>query len=100
MDLAINKEPILNANFWNVYVAAYAKRNLKVGDKLDSIGGECYFGVALNTSEGKPWIPVGISENATVTSPVNKGEPIPIENVEIEQNAIYNFWKDQEKKLA
>ena len=100
MDLAINKEPILNANFWNVYVAAYAKRNLKVGDKLDSIGGECYFGVALNTSEGKPWIPVGIAENATVTSPVNKGEPIPIENVEIEQNAIYNFWKDQEKKLA
>ena len=100
MDLAINKEPILNANFWNVYVAAYAKRNLKVGDKLDSIGGECYFGVALNISEGRSWIPVGIAENGTVTSPVNKGEPIPIENVEIEQNTLYNFWKDQEKKLA
>lgn len=100
MDLAVNKESILNSNYWNVYVAAYAKRNLKQGEKLDSIGGNCYFGVALNNTEGRPWIPVGIAENAIITSPVNKGEPISIDSVEIEESTIYNFWKDQEKKLA
>ncbi len=100
MDLAVNKESILNSNYWNVYVAAYAKRNLKQGEKLGSIGGDCYFGVALNNTEGRPWIPVGIAENGILTSPVNKGEPIPIDSVEMEENTIYNFWKDQEKKLA
>ena len=99
MHLAVNKDTILNAKTWNVYVASYAKKDMDKGDKLDSIGGHSYYGVATNKSHKGDYLPVGIAENATLTEPVKKGSPILLNQVEIEQNTIYSMWKDQEEKL-
>jgi predicted homoserine dehydrogenase-like protein len=99
MHLAVNKDTILNAKTWNVYVAAYAKKDLKKGDRLGSIGGNCYYGVATNQSYKESYLPVGIAENATMTESVIKGDPILLDQVEIEQNTIYKIWKDQEENL-
>ena len=100
MELATNRETILHSNFWNVYVAAYAKKDLVPGEPLDSIGGNSYFGVALNIHEKEFYLPVGIAENAIVTSPVSKGDPIGINDVEIKEEIIYTLWKDQEEKMV
>jgi len=99
MHLAVNKDTLLNAKTWNVYVASYAKKDMDKGDKLDSIGGHSYYGVATNKSHKGDYLPVGIAENATLIEPVKKGSPILLNQVEIEQNIIYSMWKDQEEKL-
>ena len=99
MHLAVNKDTILNAKTWNVYVASYAKKDMDKGDKLDSIGGHSYYGLATNKSHQGDCLPVGIAENATLIEPVKKGSPILLNQVEIEQNTIYSMWKDQEEKL-
>ena len=99
MHLAVNKDTILNAKTWNVYVASYAKKDIDKGDKLDSIGGHFYYGLATNKSQQGDYLPVGIAENATLIEPVKKGSPILLNQVEIEQNTIYSMWKDQEEKL-
>jgi len=99
MHLAVNKDTILNAKTWNVYVASYAKKDMEKGDKLDSIGGHFYYGVATNKSHKGDYLPIGIAENATLIEPVKKGSPILLNQVEIEQNTIYSMWKDQEEKL-
>jgi len=99
MHLAVNKDTILNAKNLNVYVAAYAKKDLIKGDHLDSIGGHCYYGVAINHSQKESSLPVGIAENAIMLEPIRKGDPILLDQVEIEQNTIYKMWKDQEEKL-
>ena len=99
MHLAVNKDTLLNAKTWNVYVASYAKKDMDKGDKLDSIGGHFYYGLATNKSHQEDYLPVGIAENATLIEPVKKGSPILLNQVEIEQNTIYSMWKDQEEKL-
>ena len=99
MHLALNKDTILNAKNLNVYVAAYAKKDLIKGDHLDSIGGHCYYGVAINHSQKESSLPVGIAENAIMLEPIRKGDPILLDQVEIEQNTIYKMWKDQEEKF-
>ncbi len=99
MHLAVNKDTLLNAKTWNVYVASYAKKDMNKGDKLGSIGGDHYYGVATNKSHKGGYLPVGIAENAILIEPVKKGSPILLDQVEIEQNTIYKMWKDQEEKL-
>ena len=99
MHLAINKETLLSANFCNVYVAAHAKRDIKKGEKLDSIGGSFFFGVAVNRRDTKEYLPVGISEGATTLTSIKKGEPILLNQVNVEENIIYKMWNEQEEKL-
>ncbi len=100
MHLAVNKDTILNAKNLNVQVATYAKKDLTKGDYLDSIGGHCHYGVAINRSQEGNYLPVGIAENAIMTDSVRKGEPIFLDQVEVEQNTIYKMWKDQEEKFS
>jgi len=97
--LSMNRETILSANVWNVYVAAYAKKDMKPGEQLDSIGGICYFGVSTNKNKNPGYLPVGIAEKSTIIKPVMKGDPIYLEQVEIDQNTIYKMWKEQEENL-
>ena len=99
MHLAINKETLLSANFCNVYVAAHAKRDIKKGEKLDSIGGSFFYGVAVNRRDTKEYLPVGISEGATTLTSIKKGEPILLNQVNVEENIIYKMWNEQEEKL-
>jgi len=97
--LSMNRETILSANVWNVYVAAYAKRDMQPGEQLDSIGGICYYGVSTNKNENPGYLPVGIAEKAIIIEPIMKGDPIYIEQVEVDHNIIYKIWKEQEENL-
>jgi len=59
-------------------VGCLAKRDLKLGEKLDAIGEYCYRGFAMTRADAltRNALPVGLAQGATVTRPVARGELI------------------------
>ncbi len=69
---------------------AIAKRDLKPGEQLDSIGGFSFYGLIelASTAHQEGILPLGLAEGATVVAPVSMGEPIPRASVEIDQTTL------------
>lgn len=82
-----------------VDVAAYAKKPLKKGEKLDSIGGYCYYGLldVFDKLESENYLPISLAANAVVTRDIPKGELIRFENVELSARTL--LWQLREKML-
>jgi predicted homoserine dehydrogenase-like protein len=59
-------------------VCAVAKRDLKAGDRLDSIGEYCYRALIMTAAEARASraLPCGLLQGGSVTSPIAKGELI------------------------
>jgi predicted homoserine dehydrogenase-like protein len=66
-------------------VCAVAKRDLKVGEKLDQIGEYCYRAWIMTASEARAEgaIPFGLLTGATVTAPIRKGALITRANTTV-----------------
>ena len=70
---------------YNAEVASIAKKNLKVGEKLDGEGGYCARGrliSSLNSKKNKN-LPLGLTDNAIMKKEVLKDEFISIDDVEL-----------------
>jgi predicted homoserine dehydrogenase-like protein len=84
-----------------VDVVAFAKRDLKVGEKLDGIGGYCVYGVAekweICRDEGL--LPHGLTEGAKLTRDVPKGQTLTYDDVELEENTITELRRLQDDFL-
>ena len=63
---------------YNADVAAIAKKDLKIGDKLDGEGGFCARGRLITSQKSKKEniLPLGLSHNAIVKKNINKDELI------------------------
>lgn len=61
---------------FNADVAATAKRDLRIGDKLDGEGGYTVFGTIqpAEKSVQNGFLPLGLASNIEMTNPVKKGE--------------------------
>ena len=84
-------------------VCALAKRDLQVGDALDSIGETCYRSWAMRADEARDngALPVGLLEGATVTKMIKKGDLITRDQVDVlKNNHLYELRIKQDISLG
>ena len=70
---------------YNADVASYAKKNLKVGEKLDGEGGFCARGRLITSQKSKKemLLPLGLTDNAVLKRDIGKDEVIKLDDVEL-----------------
>jgi homoserine dehydrogenase len=70
---------------YNADVASFAKKDLKKGDKLDGEGGFCARGrlVTSEKSKKEKILPLGLTDNATLTRDINKDDIIKLDDVDL-----------------
>ena len=70
---------------YNADVASVAKKDLKVGEKLDGEGGFCARGklITSQNSKNEKVLPLGLTDNAIVKKNISKDEIIKIGDVEL-----------------
>jgi len=70
---------------YNADIASYAKKDLKIGEKLDGEGGFCVRGRLITSKKSKTEkiLPLGLTDNAIVKKNINKDEVIKIADVEL-----------------
>jgi len=91
--LTVKKEMITS-------VAAIAKKDIKVDDFMDRIGGHTFFGIAIVYKEmiEKSYVPIGLVEGSRVKENIKKGEIISFDKIECNSDSIaYNLWNLQVK---
>ena len=81
-------------------VVAIAKRDLKAGERLDGLGGYCAYG-QIDTVEGSRGVlPIALAEHATVVRPVRQDEPIGLDCVEIDEDAVIVRLRREQEALV
>ncbi|WP_333993202.1 homoserine dehydrogenase [Burkholderia orbicola] len=72
-----------------VEVCAVAKRDLKVGDRLDAIGEFTYraWAIAADDALAQCAVPCGLLEGGVVTQAIRKGELLTYQNAAVDANA-------------
>ncbi len=67
---------------------AFAKRNLRVGETIDDLGGYCVYGMIdkAEIAGSESLLPVGLAPGAVVVSPVRTGEPITYRDVQLDES--------------
>ena len=70
---------------YNAEVASFAKKDLKVGEKLDGEGGFCVRGKLITSQKSKKEmiLPLGLSDNAILKRDINKDEIIKLDDVKL-----------------
>jgi len=70
---------------YNADVAAYAKKDLKIGDRLDGEGGFCARGKLITSKKSKDEkiLPLGLTDGAIVKKDINKDQSIRLDDVEL-----------------
>ena len=70
---------------YNADVAAYAKKDLKAGDRLDGEGGFCARGKLITSKKSKveKILPLGLTDGAIVKKDINKDQSIRLNDVEL-----------------
>ena len=70
---------------YNADVASYAKKDLKIGDKLDGEGGFCARGKLITSQKSKDekMLPLGLTDNAILKKNINKDQVIRLDDVEL-----------------
>ena len=83
-------------------VCAVAKKDLKVGERLDAIGEYTYRAWIMSVAEAvaAKGVPCGLIENGKVTKPIKMGELLTAENIAIDTSAkIVTLRKRQDDML-
>jgi predicted homoserine dehydrogenase-like protein len=68
-------------------VVAVAKRDLRAGEALDGIGGYTCYGVIDTVDGAAGLLPIGLTEHATLRRAVPRDEPVPLDAVELDDEA-------------
>jgi predicted homoserine dehydrogenase-like protein len=78
-----------------ISVASVAKRDLKVGDKIEkAIGSFDVRGIAIKIEEHRDHIPVGLCENVTIKRDIKEGEKIYFDDVDIAPSRALEIWRE------
>jgi predicted homoserine dehydrogenase-like protein len=82
-------------------VVAIAKRDLRPGDRLDGIGGDCCYGQIDTVPGAAGLLPVAFTDHARVVRPVPQDAPVPLDAVEVDDTApIVRLRNTQELALG
>ncbi|MCL5130324.1 MULTISPECIES: dTDP-4-dehydrorhamnose reductase [unclassified Algibacter] len=75
-------------------VAAVAKRDLKVGEKIKKgIGSFDVRGTAVEIANNLNHVPIGLLANATIKKEVKEGEKVRFEDIDIPESLALIVWK-------
>lgn len=80
-------------------VVAVAKRDLKLGERLDGVGGFCTFGLIENAQAARAFsaLPIGLSENCVLRRDKRKDDVLTLDDVELPQrNLVHALWREQQ----
>jgi predicted homoserine dehydrogenase-like protein len=102
-EVMIDRQPSLAPIVWNADVSAMAKRDLKVGEKIDGIGGEHVYGDAVPAAEAKAGreLPIGLASAGTLIRDVAQGTAITYDDVQLDETkTIVILRKLQDALLA
>lgn len=78
-------------------VVTVAKTDLVPGDQLDGMGGWLSYGEVDTIDNAAGFLPIGISEGARMVKPVRMDEPIPLDAVELDEDApIVKMHREQQ----
>lgn len=78
-----------------VDVMAVAKRSLRAGERLDAMGGSTVYGHLDSVDGSAGYLPVGLSEFATLRHDVAIDEAIPLSAVVLDDRPIVRLWSDR-----
>ena len=83
--IALDNKATGFTKYYNADVASYAKKDLKIGEKLDGEGGFCARGRLITSKKSKTEkiLPLGLTDNAIVKRNISKDQVIKIEDVEL-----------------
>ena len=83
--IALDKKATGFTKKYNAEVASIAKKDLKIGDKLDGEGGFCARGKLITSIKSKKekLLPLGLTDNAIVKKNILKDELIKLDDVEL-----------------
>jgi predicted homoserine dehydrogenase-like protein len=82
-------------------VVAVAKRDLRPGERLDGIGGFVCYGHVDTAERAEGHLLVGLAEGAVVTRAVSQDEPVPLDAVELDDEAaIVRLRREQDALVA
>ena len=83
--IALDKKATGFTKKYNAEVASIAKKDLKIGDKLDGEGGFCARGKLITSVKSKKekLLPLGLTDNAIVKKDILKDEVIKLDDVEL-----------------
>ena len=83
--IALDKKATGFTKNYNADVASYAKKDLKVGEKLDGEGGFCARGKLITSKKSKKEkiLPLGLTDGAEVIKNIKKDEVIKISDVKL-----------------
>jgi predicted homoserine dehydrogenase-like protein len=76
-----------------------AKRDLKVGDRLDGVGGFCTYGLIDNTASARSMsaLPIGLSAGCTIRREVRKDAGLSFDDIDSPENGLaLSLWKEQQ----
>jgi predicted homoserine dehydrogenase-like protein len=79
---------------------ATAKRDLKLGENLDTFGGYTFYGQIERAEEAKKLnaLPVGLAPDAVMVKPVSAGEIITWDDVRLDETqTVVKLRREQEK---
>jgi predicted homoserine dehydrogenase-like protein len=89
----LDGEPVLSPDFgFRTNVYAYAKKDLKIGEKLDGIGGYACYGLIENKEDNEelPGIPICLADGIPLSADVSKDEKILLHHTSYDPSE-YNF---------
>jgi predicted homoserine dehydrogenase-like protein len=83
--ISLDKKATGHTKNFNAEVASYAKKDLKVGEKLDGEGGFCARGKLITSQKSKEEkiLPLGLTDGAILKRNINKDESIKLKDVEL-----------------
>jgi predicted homoserine dehydrogenase-like protein len=82
-------------------VVTVAKRNLKVGERLDGIGGFCAYGLIDNAPAARAAaaLPIALSEDCILRRDISKDSVLALEDVEMPAGrATEALWREQNSR--
>jgi predicted homoserine dehydrogenase-like protein len=84
--IALENKATGKTNNYNADVASIAKKDLKIGEKLDGEGGFCARGKLINSniSKEKKILPLGLTDGAILRRNVKKNQILTFEDVQID----------------
>jgi predicted homoserine dehydrogenase-like protein len=82
-------------------VMTFAKRDLQPGERLDGFGGYTFHGVMERAEEARALkaLPVGLAPSAEVVRPVEAGEIVTWDDVELDENSVVVRLRRQQDAL-
>jgi len=83
--IALDNKATGFTKYYNADVASYAKKDLKIGERLDGEGGFCARGKLIPSKKSKDEqiLPLGLTDRAILKKPLKKDELIKLDDVDL-----------------